>query len=216
MSGSGRWRRWGDLMRRRSPRPLDTPSKAWRRRTWPRGRASEPTAAGPAAHRTQAAGFALCRLSGLDRPASWRVVNVTPDSFSDGGEPSTRRRRRRRPGWRVWPMAGGGIIDIGGESTRPGAPCPRGGGAALGTCSRSSRRSPRPAIVVSIDTRRAAVMRAASGGRARLVINDVTALTGDPESLHVAAQLAGARCWHRAHAHAGRAADHAAATTSYE
>lgn len=112
------------------------------------------------------------------------VVNVTPDSFSDGGQHATHVAAISH-GKRL-AAEGAGILDIGGESTRPGAaPVPVDEElrrvlpvvealAAAGHC-------------VSIDTRRARVMREAVAAGAQ-IINDVSALAGDPESLAVAAQ----------------------------
>ena len=120
---------------------------------------------------------------GLDRPRIMGVLNVTPDSFSDGG-------RFRWPEAAVAQAlamieAGADIVDVGGESTRPGAESV----SAEEEIARvlpvfdSLRDTPTP---ISIDTRRAAVMEAAiSAGAA--IINDVSALTHDPGSLAVAA-----------------------------
>lgn len=120
----------------------------------------------------------------MDRPRVMGVINVTPDSFSDGG-------MRFDPGRAVadglgMSAAGAALLDVGGESTRPGAepvdvdeelrrvvPVVRGLAAAGAT--------------VSIDTRHARVMAAALEAGAS-VINDVTALAGDPESLRLAAR----------------------------
>jgi dihydropteroate synthase len=123
------------------------------------------------------AGFAL------DRPLVMGIVNVTPDSFSDGGDfadPAVAVRHAR-----ALLEEGADIIDVGGESTRPGA---------APTPPEEEARRVVPVVralaeagaVVSIDTRRAAVMQAALEAGARIV-NDVTGLTGDPESLAVAA-----------------------------
>ncbi len=120
----------------------------------------------------------------LDRALVMGVVNVTPDSFSDGGdfaEPAAAI---------VHGLAllaeGADIIDIGGESTRPGA---------ASTAIEDERRRVIPVVealaergaVVSIDTRHATVMRDAIASGARIV-NDVTALSGDPDSLGVVAR----------------------------
>ena len=193
-------------------------------------------------------------VAGLDmaRPHVMGIVNVTPDSFSDGA---------LRPGGgdpvaaaRAMAAAGASLIDIGGESTRPGAqdvpvaeelarvmpvlaallpsrlregpgvgspdyskddprttPLPSplgegretrearpGGGAVPGTGLRSTPPPPAPPLkgrggsptLVSIDTRKAAVMAAALDAGAALV-NDVSALTHDPAA---AALLAARGC----------------------
>ncbi len=119
----------------------------------------------------------------LDRPRIMGVVNVTPDSFSDGGEtPCTARAIARG---RAMLEAGAAIIDVGGESTRPGA-------APLPVGEELRRVVPVVAALavdgalISIDTRHATVMRAAIDAGARIV-NDVSALTGDAESLAVVA-----------------------------
>ncbi|HJS32224.1 MAG TPA: dihydropteroate synthase, partial [Alphaproteobacteria bacterium] len=121
----------------------------------------------------------------LDRPLVMGVVNVTPDSFSDGGDFA------EPPAAIVHGLAllaeGADIIDIGGESTRPGA---------AATAIDEERRRVIPVVealaqrgaTVSIDTRHAEVMRDAIAAGARIV-NDVTALGGDPDSLDVVAQL---------------------------
>ncbi len=121
------------------------------------------------------------------------IVNVTPDSFSDGGEhldPDAAVAHAR-----VLAAEGAHILDVGGESTRPGAqpvsadeelrrvgPVLDGIGAALGA----------GAPQVSIDTSKAAVARAALARGASLV-NDVSAFRADPEMAGVVAE-AGADC----------------------
>ena len=120
----------------------------------------------------------------LDRPRLMGVVNVTPDSFSDGGRffDATRAIEHGR----ALIAAGADMIDIGGESTRPGA-------AALDAEEELRRVIPvvralaATGAAVSIDTRRARVMLAALAAGARAV-NDVTALAGDPDSLAVVAR----------------------------
>ncbi len=120
----------------------------------------------------------------LDRPRIMGVVNVTPDSFSDGGERFDSGRAVADGLAMI--EAGADIIDVGGESTRPGAaPVPveeelrRVLPVVKGLAAQGAR--------VSIDTRWAPVMaEAAAAGAA--ILNDVTALSGDPESLSVAAQ----------------------------
>ncbi len=109
------------------------------------------------------------------------IVNVTPDSFSDGGlylDATAAIAPRRAARWRE----GADILDVGGESTRPGAePVSRRGGApprAAGDRGRWPRARHRGEI--SIDTSKASVARAALEAGASLV-NDVSALRGDPE-----------------------------------
>lgn len=111
------------------------------------------------------------------------VVNVTPDSFSDGGQ-FLNSDDAIAHGLRLL-AEGADILDIGGESTRPGA--------KPVSCDEEIRRIV-PVIEglkgkarwISIDTRHASVMEAALRAGANF-INDVTALEGDPDSLRIAA-----------------------------
>ncbi len=124
-------------------------------------------------------------FAGLDmaRPQIMAVVNVTPDSFSDGGD-------RFDPGKAAddglaMCEAGAAILDVGGESTRPGAaPVPL--EEELRRVVPTVRQLADQGALVSIDTRRAGVMAEALDAGARIV-NDVTALAGDPESLPLVA-----------------------------
>ncbi len=120
----------------------------------------------------------------LDRPRIMGILNVTPDSFSDGGD-------RADPAVAVRDglamlAAGADILDVGGESTRPGS-------QPIGLEEERARVLPvvealaRAGAVVSIDTRHAAIMAEAVAAGAA-IINDVTALAGDPRSLAVAAE----------------------------
>lgn len=119
----------------------------------------------------------------LGRPLILGVVNVTPDSFSDGGEtPSCELAVERAC---LLKEQGADILDIGGESTRPGA-------EPVSIDQELSRVIPviealaRRGICVSVDTRNAPVMAAALQAGAS-IINDVTALEGDAQSLGVVA-----------------------------
>ncbi len=120
-------------------------------------------------------------------PLVMGILNATPDSFSDGGltlEPS----RAIAAGLR---MAGQGatLIDVGGESTRPGAtPVPP--DVEQARILPIVRGLARQGVVVSVDTRHAATMRAALDAGAVLV-NDVSALSHDPDA---AAVVAAAGC----------------------
>jgi dihydropteroate synthase len=124
----------------------------------------------------------------LDRPLVMGIVNVTPDSFSDGGDfadPASAVAAGR-----AMLAAGADIIDIGGESTRPGAaPVPQ--EEEIGRVAPVIAALADSGAVVSIDTRHAAVMEAALAKGARIV-NDVSALTGDPASRAVVARSAAA------------------------
>jgi dihydropteroate synthase len=126
--------------------------------------------------------------AGSEAPALMGIVNVTPDSFSDGGE-------HLDPEAAVafaldHARAGAAILDIGGESTRPGASAVDAAteiGRVEPVLERlARRRGEHPGLLLSIDTRHAAVMRAALAQGVD-IINDVSALSDDPESLAVAA-----------------------------
>ena len=119
----------------------------------------------------------------LGRPLIMGIVNVTPDSFSDGGEALDAGRAVARG--RALADAGADIVDVGGESTRPGA-APVSADDELARVLPVVRGLGEAGLVVSVDTRRARVMEAALDGGAAIV-NDITALTGDPGSLGVVA-----------------------------
>jgi dihydropteroate synthase len=115
----------------------------------------------------------------LDRPRVMAIVNVTPDSFSDGGE-------RLDPAQAIddglrFVAEGADIVDVGGESTRPGSE-PTSVDEELARVLPVVEGLARQGAVVSIDTRRAAVARACLDAGARIV-NDVSALRDDPEML---------------------------------
>ncbi len=128
-------------------------------------------------------------LALFGRPSVMGVLNVTPDSFSDGGlacEPDAAARSAL-----AMIRDGAAIVDVGGESTRPGA-----GPVALDEELR--RVVPvlerlEGAIPVSIDTRKAEVARRALALGATMV-NDVTALRGDPALADVVADAGVALC----------------------
>jgi dihydropteroate synthase len=116
------------------------------------------------------------------------IVNATPDSFSDGGQhldPAAAVAHGQRLA-----ESGADILDIGGESTRPGATPVDAAEEAARVLpvlqGLASVRASIPRLLLSIDTRHASVMRAALTTDID-IINDVTALAGDPESLAVAA-----------------------------
>ena len=119
----------------------------------------------------------------LDRPLIMGIINVTPDSFSDGGEtPDTGSAVTRG---RAMAEAGADILDVGGESTRPGSR-PVSKAEELARVVPVVRALAGAGYVVSIDSRRARVMEAALDAGAALV-NDVTALSGDEQSLALVA-----------------------------
>ncbi len=116
------------------------------------------------------------------RPLIMGVVNVTPDSFSDGGcclEPAAAIAHGQR-----LHAEGADIVDVGGESTRPGA-APVPAADEIGRILPVVEALAASGILVSVDSRKAEVMRAAVAAGARM-INDVTALRYDPDSLEVA------------------------------
>jgi len=118
------------------------------------------------------------------RTEVWGILNVTPDSFSDGGRyidagAAIAHARRMR-------AQGAGVIDIGGESTRPGA-------SPIDPDEEQRRILPvvtelvREGIRVSVDTIHAATARAAMAAGAE-IINDVTAGEHDPDMLRTVAE----------------------------
>ena len=128
-------------------------------------------------HRLTTPRAPLCGLT-LDRPRIMGILNVTPDSFSDGGRHQTPAAARAAA--RAMIAAGADIIDVGGESTRPGA-------ATVPEAEETARIAPviaglaggDIAVPISIDTRKAAVARAALEAGADLV-NDVSGFAFDP------------------------------------
>jgi dihydropteroate synthase len=139
------------------------------------------------------------------------VLNVTPDSFSDGGE-FLDHDKAVAHGLRLL-GDGADIIDIGGESTRPGARVEAGNGENLGSTEGIHSHPPRPAptvgaeeewkrvipvitelkkkwpaAVISVDTYKAAVARAAAEAGAEIV-NDVSGFRWDPQMISTLADL---------------------------
>ena len=112
------------------------------------------------------------------------VLNVTPDSFSDGGEWADPDRAVRRA--RTMVREGADIIDVGGESTRPGARVVP-AAEEIRRVVPVIRRLAAEGVLVSIDTSKAAVARAAFRAGAK-ILNDVTALRGDPAMARAAAR----------------------------
>ncbi len=119
----------------------------------------------------------------LDQPQVMGIVNATPDSFSDGGQFADSAAAASAGA----DMAGDGaaIIDVGGESTRPGAK-PVWEGDEIERVAPVIRQLAAGGAAVSVDTRKADVMTAALDAGARM-INDVSALTYDPRSAEVVA-----------------------------
>ena len=119
----------------------------------------------------------------LDQPQVMGILNATPDSFSDGGKYSADSLRDRASAMQE---AGVAIIDIGGESTRPGAQ-PVWEGDEIERVLPAIEACAAMGAAVSIDTRKAAVMSAALEAGAHMV-NDVSGLQYDPRSLEVVAE----------------------------
>jgi dihydropteroate synthase len=112
------------------------------------------------------------------------ILNVTPDSFSDGGE-RLEPRQAIDDGLR-FVAEGADIVDVGGESTRPGSQ-PMPADEELRRVLPVVEGLARNSVVVSIDTRRASVARACLDAGAEIV-NDVSALRDDPELLPLVAR----------------------------
>lgn len=118
----------------------------------------------------------------LERPVIMGIVNATPDSFSDGGDAFKLDDAVARG--LMLAEQGAAIIDIGGESTRPGAE-PVSIAQEIARTRPVVERLAAQGLTVSIDTRNAQVMEAAVEAGAT-IINDVTALSYDPRALDVA------------------------------
>ncbi len=131
--------------------------------------------------RSPLAGLPLTGQS-AHRPLIMGVVNVTPDSFSDGGDHDSAQAAIRH-GKKLL-AAGADILDIGGESTRPGAE-PVSQEEELRRVLPVIQGLAAKGVILSIDTRKAAVMEQALAVGAS-IINDVSALSDDPGSLGVA------------------------------
>ncbi len=117
----------------------------------------------------------------LDQPQIMGIINMTPDSFSDG-------RKNADIDVAVdaafaMTSAGAAIVDVGGESTRPGAPLVW-EGDEIARVEPLIRRLAASGTAISIDTRKASVMEAAVAAGAAM-INDISALLFDDRSLEV-------------------------------
>ena len=113
----------------------------------------------------------------MDRPNLMGILNVTPDSFSDGGRHANTTQALLHA--RDMVAAGATIIDVGGESTRPGAePVPPEAEIARTESVIAALRH-ETGMTVSIDTRKSEVARIAVDAGARMV-NDVSGFTYDP------------------------------------
>jgi dihydropteroate synthase len=120
------------------------------------------------------------------------ILNVTPDSFSDGGQLATAAAAVERA--KAMTAAGAVILDIGGESTRPG-------GGAVDAATEQERVLPAmratvealPDAILSVDTYRAETAAKAVEAGAH-VVNDVWGLQREPDIAHVAASTGAALC----------------------
>ncbi len=124
-------------------------------------------------------------LHGLPRPWVMGILNVTPDSFSDGGAFADRDAACAHAARMI--AEGAAIIDVGPESTRPGAmEVPADEQIRRAVPVVEAIRAAHPRVVISIDTRLASVARAALAAGAD-IINDVSALRDDAAMVEAAA-----------------------------
>ena len=121
----------------------------------------------------------------LDQPHAMAILNVTPDSFSDGGAHIGDPAGAAEAGSRML-EAGAALLDVGGESTRPGAATVW-EGDEIARVVPVIERLARAGAAISIDTRKAAVMAAGLAAGAGIV-NDVSALTHDDRAADVIAR----------------------------
>ncbi len=128
--------------------------------------------------RTDFAGFQLAE------PVLMGVLNVTPDSFSDGGRYAGADAAIAHA--IKLAESGAALVDVGGESTRPGA-MPVTAAEEIARVLPVVRALAARGVPLSIDTRHAAVMAEAIAAGA-CVVNDVSALAGDPQSLATVAR----------------------------
>ncbi|WP_422061324.1 dihydropteroate synthase [Sphingopyxis sp.] len=124
------------------------------------------------------------RVVRLSEPQLMGILNVTPDSFSDGGK-HVDTAAASDAGFAL-ASAGAAIVDVGGESTRPGAP-PVWEGDEIERVETVVSALARGGVAVSIDTRKAAVMEAALAAGATIV-NDISALRYDERAMEVVAK----------------------------
>jgi dihydropteroate synthase len=125
------------------------------------------------------------RMLRFDQPQVMGILNVTPDSFSDGGRFTDDPAGAADAGFAML-TAGASLIDIGGESTRPDAPVVW-EGDEIARVVPAIRALAHSGAILSVDTRKAAVMEAALEAGAHIV-NDVSALLFDSRALDVVRQ----------------------------
>ncbi len=125
------------------------------------------------------------------RPLLMGIVNVTPDSFSDGGkffDPAAAISRGLQ-----LVAEGADILDIGGESTRPYAEPVTADDELQRVLAALEALAQQTRVPISIDTTKSPVARAASAAGAE-IINDITGLMGDPEMIEVALESGAGVC----------------------
>ncbi len=120
----------------------------------------------------------------LDQPQVMGILNVTPDSFSDGGLHEQVEKGRAHAAAML--EAGAAIIDIGGESTRPGAAATF-EDEEIGRILPAVEYCAAMGAAISLDTRRAGVLAAGLSAGAHMA-NDVSSLRYDPRSAEVVAE----------------------------
>jgi dihydropteroate synthase len=118
----------------------------------------------------------------FDAPQVMAIVNITPDSFSDGGRHMDDPQAAADAGFAM-AAAGAALIDVGGESTRPKAPR-LWEGDEIARVVPVIEKLAAAGVPMSIDTRKAGVMEAALAAGAG-VVNDVSALLHDPRAMEV-------------------------------
>lgn len=131
------------------------------------------------------------RLQGDQLPLLMGILNVTPDSFSDGGQ-FDQLDAAVQQGLQL-AEDGADIIDIGGESTRPGAEPVSLDDELQRTIPVIKQLSGKTSIPISIDTTKAEVARQAMDAGA-LIVNDISGLTFDPDMMSVCAKTDAAVC----------------------
>jgi dihydropteroate synthase len=144
----------------------------------------------PHPHTADAAGPAHSRFAG-EGVSVMGIVNATPDSFSDGGDHLDPAAAVTHAEAMI--RAGVNIVDIGGESTRPGAepvPVEEEIHRVVPVIAGIRALAEAMGVTISVDTRNARTMQAAFDAGATM-INDVSALTHDPDAVAVAAKATG-------------------------
>lgn len=168
-----------------SRRPLSVPEMADALTALPDALAREGEAQWAALRQVHAPLQCGPRTIRLDQPQVMGILNVTPDSFSDGGKFLDKPDAAIEHASAML-EAGAAIIDVGGESTRPGAAAVWEGDEAKRVVPVIERLAASGAAV-SIDSRRSTVIEAALAAGAHIV-NDVSALRHDPRSIEIVAR----------------------------